>query len=994
GPSVSLASYAAGEEGAANLTFTPSNPIPSDGHIIVEFPSNFTTVNSTSAVSLWGLDGGFIVSVDGYTVDVQRDGTGSDLSGGMDVTVQLLWSGASGVFPSVMTTRQDAAISIDEASAAFNSVDRPSGVVFTPGAFQGLGPSVSLASYAAGEEGAANLTFTPSNPIPSDGHIIVEFPSNFTTVNSTSAVSLWGLDGGFIVSVDGYTVDVQRDGTGSDLSGGMDVTVQLVDGVKNQQFEGESGVFPVFKTTLNDTDTAIDVASSWHNKDDRPDGVLFIPGSFAKPPNVTLDSLVAGVEGAVNLSVTLSNPLPVDAHVLLEFPATFKAIHTPSLVLADGVDGGLNASVWADGYTVDIERDGSGTEVTAGTQIAFSLMGCAQNQLWSGASGVFPSVMTTRQDAAISIDEASAAFNSVDRPSGVVFTPGAFQGLGPSVSLASYAAGEEGAANLTFTPSNPIPSDGHIIVEFPSNFTTVNSTSAVSLWGLDGGFIVSVDGYTVDVQRDGTGSDLSGGMDVTVQLVDGVKNQQFEGESGVFPVFKTTLNDTDTAIDVASSWHNRDDRPDGVLFIPGSFAKPPNVTLDSLVAGVEGAVNLSVTLSNPLPVDAHVLLEFPATFAAIHTPSLVLADGVDGGLNASVWADGYTVDIERDGSGTEVTAGTQIAFSLMGCAQNQLWSGASGVFPSVMTTRQDSAASIDEASAAFNSVDRPSGVVFTPGAFQGLGPSVSLASYAAGEEGAANLTFTPSNPIPSDGHIIVEFPSNFTTVNSTSAVSLLVLADGVDGGLNASVWADGYTVDIERDGSGTEVTAGTQIAFSLMGCAQNQLWSGASGVFPSVMTTRQDAAISIDEASAAFNSVDRPSGVVFTPGAFQGLGPSVSLASYAAGEEGAANLTFTPSNPIPSDGHIIVEFPSNFTTVNSTSAVSLWGLDGGFIVSVDGYTVDVQRDGTGSDLSGGMDVTVQLVDGVKNQQFEGESGVFPVFKTTLNDTDTAIDVAS
>ena len=202
-------------------------------------------------------------------------------------------------------------------------------------------PRVILGSYIAGAEGPASISFSISNPLPFDGHVIIEFPSNFTSINFT-AVTAAGIDGGFNASVgsDGYTIDIHRDGTGTEVAAGTNITVTVVDGVKNQLFEGSSDVFPVVKTTLKDSTVSIDEASSDVNSNDRAEAVVFIPGGFGEPPTVVLGSSVAGVEGTANLSFTTSNPLPADGHVIIEFPSNFTAINI-SDAIATGIDGGL-----------------------------------------------------------------------------------------------------------------------------------------------------------------------------------------------------------------------------------------------------------------------------------------------------------------------------------------------------------------------------------------------------------------------------------------------------------------------------------------------------------------------------------------------------------------------------------------------------------------------------------------------------------------------------
>ena len=113
--------------------------------------------------------------------------------------------------------------------------------------------------------------------------MIIEFPSNFTAINSSDAIAT-GIDGGLVVLVgaDGFTVDVRRDGSGTEVGSGVNVSVTLLDGVVNQQFEGPSDEFPMVKTTLSETDVSIDEASADFHGEDRPAAAWFTPGLFAE----------------------------------------------------------------------------------------------------------------------------------------------------------------------------------------------------------------------------------------------------------------------------------------------------------------------------------------------------------------------------------------------------------------------------------------------------------------------------------------------------------------------------------------------------------------------------------------------------------------------------------------------------------------------------------------------------------------------------------------
>ncbi|CAM9367088.1 unnamed protein product, partial [Ectocarpus fasciculatus] len=398
-------------------------------------------------------------------------------------------------------------------------------VLLAPGSFAGVGPTVSLSSYAAGDVGTANVSFITSNPIPSDGHVIIKFPSNFTSVDCSVALAS-GMDGGLGVSVSGYTIDVGRDGTGSPVESGAEVSMSLVDCAKNQLFEGDSDAFPVLKTTLNDTDVSVDEATYAHNPEDRPGGVLFTPGAFSEPPTIELDSLVAGHEGGANVSLALSNPLPADGNIFIEFPSEFSSINC-SQVVATGIDGGVEVHLASDAlYTVRVQRAGDGSVVEAGSRVSLALVDGITNQLFEGLSASFPSVKTTLADVDVAIDD------STEGPDLPVFSflVGTLPFVGASLEYG--VALMKTSVTFSFTIANPLPVLALVQIDFPPSFPSASPIVAES--GELG--TVSVNGtFTVFVQRNGLGDIVPAGTSVTLSLST-VVNRESVGDTGNFSV--------------------------------------------------------------------------------------------------------------------------------------------------------------------------------------------------------------------------------------------------------------------------------------------------------------------------------------------------------------------------------------------------------------------------------------------------------------------------
>ena len=179
----------------------------------------------------------------------------------------------------------------------------PPEVIFTPSGFSGAAPTIVPLSLVAGATTNVTVTFTVENPMPVNGKIIFEVPNTFTNVDASSVSITSGIDGGIAFMQSGgspvydntlktsggpWVVTFIRDGSGSIVAAGDTVVVVMAE-VINQQHEGSSGTFPMFKTTLSDGTTAIDESSSEADAIGiLPPAVVFTPSGFSSvTPTIT-----------------------------------------------------------------------------------------------------------------------------------------------------------------------------------------------------------------------------------------------------------------------------------------------------------------------------------------------------------------------------------------------------------------------------------------------------------------------------------------------------------------------------------------------------------------------------------------------------------------------------------------------------------------------------------------------------------------------------------
>jgi hypothetical protein len=341
-------------------------------------------------------------------------------------------------------------------------------------------------------------------------------------------------------------------------------------------YSGTTGVFPVVKTTLQDTAITIDESSSEVDASSpQVAGVTIVPSSFGSivPTVALVTSTAAGSIGDISITLRLGNPLPIVGVMVLQLPATFAAVACDSAIITSTQPGSTvaeQASVTVlqpqtvnDVYTVKVTRLGTGSILTTGTTLTLTLNN-VRNQHYSGYSGDIPMIKTVTADtggATIDLwDSTTTVVQTVVVPiQGVTFTPAAFSGTTPSVVLSRRVAGAIAVtATVTVTVTNDVPVDGHIFIEFPATFDTVAPTSVVLQQGIDGTASVTptteavTGATTVDIHRTSGTTVIADGTSLVVFTFNGIINQRFEGNSGTFTIW-TTLNDGTTTIDTGTA---------------------------------------------------------------------------------------------------------------------------------------------------------------------------------------------------------------------------------------------------------------------------------------------------------------------------------------------------------------------------------------------------------------------------------------------------------
>jgi len=131
------------------------------------------------------------------------------------------------------------------------------------------------------------------------------------------------------------------------------------------------------------------------------------PGALTST-NVEPETLTESRVGDVNVSFTLTNPLPADGKIVVTFPSGFTINSGGTTAIGgDGtnIDGGESVSV--SGQVVTITRDNLGNEVTASTAVTIELTNIKNPT--AGSSGTYSIKTTTSGDTAIDQDTSVTA---------------------------------------------------------------------------------------------------------------------------------------------------------------------------------------------------------------------------------------------------------------------------------------------------------------------------------------------------------------------------------------------------------------------------------------------------------------------------------------------------------------------------------------------------------------------------------------------------------
>lgn len=897
---VTPASLLAGVLTTMRVRLTTSGPLPEFGEIEVTFPTeeamNLSLASLPRSTSRGidpsgltlpvldvegNLDGGLDVHLIGNKVRIVRDGSGSALPPGTEVTFDLQnirnqrLAGPGGTYQVRTLIYDSNGIDADYAVAP---------TVFTSPRLQNA--SLLLSSNVAGAAGPLVLTFWAQNPIPRDGRITLRLPQGYHPVKPLYAQWIYGADGYLVTTVDeDGSIVMSRDGE-VDAPGLTEMQIKL-ETVWSASREGDSGTFEV--CTLLDDGRVIDCTAP-NCADCAGEAVhiepkILVPG-LLRDTAVRPGALYTGYDG-LEVAFETSNALMSGSVIEVVVPASFRPgevlveslavderscegrVHpdnetTSFPILGDWSAPDLDLDVvllsTSKNHTVAVTLTGADIVLRRGTRVHLTL-GNVRAPGFKGPTGLLQ--LRTKNPEGVVVDEDNAV-PSVEIAQGSL--------LDAAVQVSSLVAGDAVSLTVTLTSADDvIVRDGAVAVTLPPAFSAAN---VAPYYLLDDVLHAAGSGFEALRVTGGIPSGVaeSSGLqqgNYTVAMVlnqsrsgemrfelRGLRLQNFSGPTGPFQIRTWT--------------------PDGALIdqdltVPGQVLRAAALRAAEMrshdaTAGTRTRLLVEFVPHNPLPLDCQVALALPPGFSVSANSSVAVALGnsatnisysrveydrdgaLDGDLELTVHSE-RLVTVRRIGAAVAGREGVRVAL-FVDRVRNPQRSGATGTFQ-VRTLRADGTA-IDE------DLSVP-GFMVHPGNFSGicppacLPPAVRPESLEAGRLTNVSIAFVASNPIPSDALIEVLLPWRATVaaasgVSPGSALDVLTPSAGrpgpvLDGALEFFV--SQQAVRIRRDGSGRRIEAGEFVSFTVHG-VKNQGVEGDSG--EARLTVEQADRVVIDRA--------------------------------------------------------------------------------------------------------------------------------------------------
>ncbi|KAL3666830.1 hypothetical protein V7S43_008448 [Phytophthora oleae] len=241
-------------------------------------------------------------------------------------------------------------------------------------------------------------------------------------------------------------------------------------------------------------------------------------------------------------------------------------------------------------------------------------------------------------------------------------------------------------------------------------------------------------------------------------------------------------------------------------------------------------------------------------------------------------------------------------------------------------------------------------------------------STVAGVPELELLLMTGDNPlVPADALFQIHLNSRFA-VDSDAGVNETILAESLDSTCSLSVDTETNTLAVQRSGSGSQLSSGSQIRFKLSGVTN-----------PSRASRFSVGTMEISDHGAMFTQLLELQPIEIVPGNL--WNSQLTFTNLLSGRSALLTIHLTPAHSVAHDGALVVYLPYMYGFLSGVTLSSIVGLDGEFKVSTNDNAIWLKRTAASGTNSGEMQEMVFQLAGIVHPALEGSMGPSVLLQT-------------
>lgn len=849
------------------FTLSPSNPWPADGNLVIDLPAGVSGTVVDAATLTLGNDQRSlsVLRQDLGAHDrlvLTRPGSGPTLFASGNVLVKNVKNPTStGPTPNFVISTANAAGVVIDSNAAQDVTIQPKGFVLDT-------PIITATPSTAGQVAAYSLAFLPRTDLPPTSCFRIVFPSSFgvNTATLTAAVTVGGTNVPVSILPMGPGITLGQSDAPTPFAA-QPVTITL-DGIVNPAVANDEAG-PIQVVTLESSDGSTNDCLG-ADLDGAYDGIVAIAPASASVQVNTFETL-AGALADYTFEITGAPGWQASDTLRIVFPHEIILDSVlPTATSPDSAAGALEVSILDEENALAVARAANAPSWNAGTKTIriFDL----RNPLRS-TDASHASMKLLDHDGNVRASADAIALPDVE-PVG-----GALSAL--TVDLDDDLINAETLLTVGFTTISALPEDAGFRVRLPDGFDVANVGTEVQGTPASLGSVTAaaVGGQDILLTRDGPV--LEGPANVVLTL-NGLVNPSVAGLPGTIEIASLTADGADLDLGLVSA----------PLIRASDFAA--TISASNRLAGTVDTYTFTWNADQSWPGNGRMTIDFPAGYslasAYVHSFTGCHDNLQTVQKTTSLW------ELRRQGTSPCDNPETSKVLVLRD-VRNPLKSGQPEPFTITLQDAQGQPMAVTQP------IPAPRIEAFSALLSDASAEPTDESAAVAGKTNAVyDVQFRTTGGIPENGYISLRWPAGVNVNAATMPSNAL-------GGCTTLSVAAGDAGEMRRR-LDSECAGGALHAFQISGLANPP----HGGLIGEIVIAVQDST-GRDLESAAVPLELGPAVLTLHP-------PQRVAGSNVAGEIATFAVSFTPTNPLPADGKILVEFPPAMDL--ATATVSSW----------------------------------------------------------------------